>query len=94
MPGASDQTRPVNVLNANWSPGTDGKDGTFEILLITDDDQRYSAEVSPTALTALVTLARADTVLMWDPADSRLIVANIIGEMPWTKRFTAPNNHT
>ncbi|HKF33387.1 MAG TPA: hypothetical protein VKB37_13565 [Jatrophihabitantaceae bacterium] len=92
MPGASDQTRPVKVLNANWTPGPSGQDGTFEVLLITDDDQQFSAEVDATALTALVTLARADTVLMWDPADSTLIAANIVGEMPWTRRFTSPSD--
>ena len=55
MPGASEQTRPVKVLNANWTPGPSGQDGTFEVLLITDDDQQFSAEVDATALTALVT---------------------------------------
>jgi arsenate reductase (thioredoxin) len=93
MPGASDQTRQVKVLNANWTPGSNGEDGTFEILLITDDDQHFSSGVSASALTALVTIARADTVLMWDPTDSTLIAANIVGEMPWTKRFTSPSNN-
>jgi hypothetical protein len=37
-------------------------------------------------VTALIALARADTVLMWDPADRTLIVANIVGTMPWTER--------
>ena len=37
-------------------------------------------------MTALVALARADTVLLWDPPVRTLIVANIVGRMPWTER--------
>jgi hypothetical protein len=36
-------------------------------------------------MTALVALAQADTVLVWDPADRRLIAANLRGTMPWTE---------
>jgi hypothetical protein len=32
-------------------------------------------------MTALVALARAETVLVWDPADRRLIAANVRGTM-------------
>jgi hypothetical protein len=35
-------------------------------------------------MTALVALAKADTVLAWDPTNRSLIVANIVGAMPWT----------
>jgi hypothetical protein len=84
MPGASAQTRLVKNLNANWRPGEDGGDGRFEIQLITSDDQRFSAVVSPAAVASLVALARADTVLAWDPASATLIAANIVGQMPWT----------
>jgi len=35
-------------------------------------------------MTALVALARADTILVWDPTNRSLIVANIVGTMPWT----------
>lgn len=38
---------------------------------------------SPTSMTALVALAKADTVMMWDPVNRSLIVANIVGTMPW-----------
>jgi len=86
MPGASEQTRSVKVLNANWTPQPDTADGEFQILIITDDDARYAYRTSPAALTALVTLARADTVLVWDPSDTTLIVANIVGEVPWTNQ--------
>jgi hypothetical protein len=29
---------------------------------------------------------QADTVLSWDPADRTLIIANIVGKMPWTEQ--------
>lgn len=84
MPGASAETRRVKILNANWvSDGAEG-DGHFEIQIITEDDQRYGVPVSPASMTALVALAKADTVLAWDPLDQTLIIANIVGTMPWT----------
>jgi hypothetical protein len=30
-------------------------------------------------MTALLALAKADTILLWDPADQTLIAANIVG---------------
>jgi hypothetical protein len=86
MPGASEQTRPVKILNANWTAGADGHDGQFECLIITDDDKRHAVTVTAPEMTALVALARADTVLLWDPPVRTLIVANIVGQMPWTER--------
>lgn len=35
---------------------------------------------------AFVALARANTVLAWDPTNRTLIVANVVGTMPWTAR--------
>lgn len=87
MPGASEQTQRVKTLNANWVAGSDGEDGQFKLLIITEDDERHVVAPSPTAMTALIALAQADTVLMWDPADRTLIVANIVGTMPWTERI-------
>jgi hypothetical protein len=84
MPGAGDQTRPVINLKANWRPGAGGDDGRFELLPITEGDQRFITAVSPAALTALVAIARPDTVLAWDPTNATLIAANLIGQMPWT----------
>ena len=84
MPGASAETRRVKIMNANWAPAHDGGDGRFEVMLVTDDDRRHAVPVSPTGMTALVALARADTVLAWDPTNQTLIVANIVGSMPWT----------
>ena len=35
-------------------------------------------------MTGLVALAQANTVMMWDPENGTLIIANIRGTMPWT----------
>jgi len=85
MPGASEQTRRVKIVNANWVAGADGDDGRVEIQIVTEDDQRHVAAPSPAAMTALIALTQADTVLAWDPADRTLIAANIVGTMPWTQ---------
>ena len=85
MPGASEQTRRVKIVNANWVAGADGDDGRFEIQIVTGDDQRHVAAPSPAAMTALIALTQADTVLAWDPADRTMIAANIVGTMPWTQ---------
>jgi hypothetical protein len=79
MPGASEQTSQVKVLNANWTAGPDGTDGRFEIMIVTADGQQHSAAPSPAAMTALLALAKAKTILLWDPADRTLIAANIVG---------------
>lgn len=85
MPGASQHTRRVKILNANWVPDAVGGDGQFTVLLITEDDQRFVVPVSPASMTALVALTQAQTVLAWDPEDGgMLIIANIRGTMPWT----------
>ena len=85
MPGASEQTRRVKIINANWVAGADGDDGRFEIQIVTEDDQRHVAAPSPAAMTALIALTQAGTVLAWDPADRTMIAANIVGTMPWTQ---------
>jgi hypothetical protein len=92
MPGASAETRRVKILNANWHPAEDGDgagDGHFEVQIITDDDQRHAVSASPASMTALVALATASTVLAWDPLNRALIVANIVGTMPWTLESSA-----
>ncbi|MGH3288555.1 MAG: hypothetical protein ACRDPD_28385 [Streptosporangiaceae bacterium] len=85
MPGASEQTRRVKIVNANWVAGQDGDHGRFEVMMVTEDDQRHMAAPSPEAMTALIALTQADTVLLWDPADRTLIAANLVGKMPWTE---------
>lgn len=84
MPGASTETRRVKILNANWSPDGAEGDGRFELMIVTEDDQQYFMPASPRSMTALVALAKADTVLAWDPLNRALIIANIVGTMPWT----------
>jgi hypothetical protein len=86
MPGASEQTRRVKILNANWVPEPDGGDGRFEVMIVTDDDEQHTMPASPASMTALVALAQADTVLAWDPDNRTVIAANIVGRMPWTTR--------
>jgi hypothetical protein len=95
MPGASEETRRVTILNANWAPddpndpsGAEG-DGKFEVLIVTEDDQRYVMPASPGSMTALAALAKADTVMAWDPLNRSLIIANIVGTMPWTAADSA-----
>jgi hypothetical protein len=85
MPGASDQTRPVKILNANWAAGPDGHDGRFEIMIVTEDDRQHVLAPSPASTATLVALARADAILLWDPVNHTLIAANIVGTMPWTQ---------
>jgi hypothetical protein len=81
MPGASDQTRRIKALNANWVPDeVAGGDGRFEVMLVTDDDARHVLAPSPATLTVLVALAQADAMLLWDPTNKTLIAANIAGE--------------
>jgi hypothetical protein len=78
-------TRRVTTISANWTAGEDADDGRFEVLIITEDDERHVVAPSPEAMTALVALTQAETVLLWDPSDRTLIVANVVGKMPWTK---------
>jgi hypothetical protein len=84
MPGASDSTRRVKILNANWTPGSDGGDGRFELMIVTEDDQQHAVPAGPAAVSAIIALSQADAVLAWDPTNQTLIAANIIGTMPWT----------
>ena len=84
MPGASEQARRVTIMNANWVAGGDGDDGSFQIMVVTEDGEKHVLSPSPRSTSALIALARADTVLVWDPADRTLIAANIVGRMPWT----------
>jgi hypothetical protein len=77
-------------MNANWIAGAEGDDGHFELMIVTSDDRRHFAAPGPAAMTALVSLAEADTVLVWDPEDRRLIAANLRGTMPWTENTSSP----
>jgi hypothetical protein len=90
MPGVSDEARRVKIMNANWVAGADGEDGRFELMIVTSDDRRHLVAPSPAAISALVALAEAHTVLVWDPADQTLIAANVRGMMPWTEEEATP----
>jgi hypothetical protein len=85
MPGASEQTRRVKILNANWVAGGDGEDGRFEVMIVTDDDQQHILAPSPASISVLIALTQADAVLLWDPTHRTLIAANVVGRMPWTE---------
>jgi hypothetical protein len=82
MPGASEQTRRVKAVNANWLAGPDGGEGRFEAMIVTDDDRQHVIAPSPGSMTALIALTQADTVLAWDPTNRTLIAANLVGSMP------------
>jgi hypothetical protein len=88
--GASEEARRVKIMNANWIAGAHGDDGDFELMIVTSDYRKHVVAPSPAAMTALVALAQADTVLVWDPADRRLIAANLRGTMPWTEDPAPP----
>jgi hypothetical protein len=62
------------------------RDGQFQLLVVTDDDERHVLTPSPATVAAVVALATADTLLLWDPEGPALIAANIVGRMPWTDR--------
>ena len=79
MPGASEQTSQVQVLNANWTAGADGEDGRFDVMIVTADGEKRTFAPSPASLTALLALAKPDVVLLWDPAVRTVIAANIVG---------------
>ena len=79
MPGASEQTSQVKVLNLNWTAGPDGDDGRFEVMIVTADGRQHTFAPSPASMTALLSLAKTDAILLWDPADRTLIAANIVG---------------
>jgi len=80
----------VTTVNANWVAGHRETPGRFEVLLITDDGERHVAPASATEMCALIALTQAPTTLLWDPADDTLIVANIVGRMPWTDELEQP----
>ena len=94
MPGASEQSRRVKVLNANWTPAVDSGDGRFELMVVTEDDEIHTMPASPASVSAVVALSQADTVLAWDPTNRTLIAANVIGTMAWTTRDQSPTPDT
>jgi hypothetical protein len=79
MPGASEQTSQVKVVNVNWAAGPEGDDGRFEVMIVTADGEQHTFSPSAASLTALLALAKSDTILLWDPTVRTLIAANVVG---------------
>lgn len=75
MPGASDATQRVTHLNANWSPS-----GGFELMVVTEDDERHTAPASAEELTAISTAVAGGAVLLWDPEGATMVLCNLVGE--------------
>lgn len=92
MPGASRSTVRVTHVNANWAAGTDGGNGTFELLVVTEDEQRHTLTPSSAETAGLLAMIRISPVLLWDPENRTLIGANILGDwLPsdWSARRPA-----
>lgn len=88
MTGASSRTQRVTHLNANWTPASAG-DGRFELLIVTEDEQRHSAPTTAADLTALASVIRNGVVLLWDPEGQVLIIGNLHGEwipLDWSSK--------
>jgi hypothetical protein len=79
MPGASEQTSQVKVLNVNWAAGQEGQDGKWEVMIVTSDGQEHTFAPSPASMTAFLAVVQTDAILLWDPADRTLIAANVVG---------------
>lgn len=58
MPGAGPNTLRVRYVNANWSAAADGSEGKFQLLIVTEDDQRRTVAVRAVAVSALLGLVR------------------------------------
>src|SRR5258708_13216066 len=86
MPGASEQTRPVKIINANWVAGPDGDHGRFEVMIVTEDDRQHLAPPSPAAMTALIALTQAGTLLPWHPPAPTPIAAHPLRTTPLPHR--------
>ena len=79
MASAGSNTVRVTAINANWTADPPNS-GRFEFLLVTEDEQRHSVEVSPNGASALLELFRTSPVLLWDPDAEVLIAANLVGD--------------
>jgi hypothetical protein len=78
--GASAETQRVAYVNANWSAGR-GDDDAFELMVVTQDEERHTLVVPAAQMGALVALTQVeDVVLLWDPEGQTLVAANLLGE--------------
>jgi len=64
MPGASERTSLVKVLNVNWAAGADGEDGRFEVMIVTADGETHTFAPSLTPVSMLGTQIR----IFWRPS--------------------------
>ena len=79
MAGASTGTRRVAYVNANWTAGRDDA-AAFELLVVTEDEERHALPVPAEQMAALVALTQVEgVVLLWDPEGGTLIAANLVG---------------
>jgi hypothetical protein len=82
--GASETTERVAYVNGNWTAGSDGENGSFELLIVTEGETRHALRVTSEDMGGVVALIRTSNVLLWDPQARTLIAANLAGE--WIQR--------
>ena len=90
MAGASGRTVRIDYINANWSAGVESA-SAFELLVVTEDGERYSVPIAADQLAALGPLLRRDGVFLLDPEGQTIIVGNLVGEWfqpDWTQGKT------
>ncbi len=67
-------------VNANWTVSRADL-AAFELMVVTEDDERHTMQVPAAQMAALLALTQApDVLLLWDPAGPTLIAANLVGE--------------
>jgi hypothetical protein len=64
VPGASEEARRVKKHERELDRRRRWRRGDFELMILPSDDPQRVVAPSPAAMTALVALARADTVLV------------------------------
>ena len=70
----------MTYVNANRTAGR-GDDAAFELMVVTQDEERHALPVPAAQLGALVAMTQArDVVVLWDPEGQTLIAANLLGE--------------
>jgi hypothetical protein len=95
MAGAGPNTLRVTVVNANWAAGEGGGDGEFALLIVTEDDQRHTVDVTAASMPALLAVIRDSPVLLWDPDNRVLVAANLVGDwlpLDWSGRRPDPSD--
>jgi hypothetical protein len=48
-------------------------------MIVTEDRRQDTVPVSAGSMTALLALAKADAILLWDPTARTLIAASVVG---------------